>query len=64
MSTSNEISPNRYGSFEDGDAVLEEVEMFEGFEVALKSWSQWLERNLNNTDKRLFFVSLSPTHVW
>ncbi|KAJ3684091.1 hypothetical protein LUZ61_013255 [Rhynchospora tenuis] len=53
-----------YGTFEDGDAVLEQVEMFEGFEVALKSWSQWLERNLNNTDKRMFFVSLSPTHVW
>ncbi|KAJ3680889.1 hypothetical protein LUZ60_015378 [Juncus effusus] len=53
-----------YGSFTDGDAVVKDIDMFEGFELVMKSWSQWLEKNLNNTNKQMFFVSLSPTHVW
>lgn len=42
---------------------MEEVEMAEGFALALKQWSDWLEQN-RNPDAQLFFVSLSPTHMW
>ncbi|WOK95501.1 protein trichome birefringence-like 34 [Canna indica] len=52
-----------YGSFEDEKQNLEEFEMVEGFEMALKEWSNWLESN-RNLNAQVFFVSLSPTHVW
>jgi hypothetical protein len=31
---------SRYGSFENGDARLEEVEMVDGFEIALKKLTE------------------------
>ncbi|XP_074569706.1 xylan O-acetyltransferase 12-like [Curcuma longa] len=52
-----------HGSFEDEIKNVEELEMVEGFELALKEWSSWLELN-HNPNAELFFVSLSPTHVW
>ncbi|KAG6533259.1 hypothetical protein ZIOFF_007125 [Zingiber officinale] len=52
-----------HGSFEDEIENLEELEMAEGFQLALKEWSNWLELN-QNPNVKLFFVSLSPTHVW
>ncbi|XP_042424264.1 protein trichome birefringence-like 34 [Zingiber officinale] len=52
-----------HGSFEDEIKKVEELEMVEGFELALKEWSGWLELN-QNPNAKLFFVSLSPTHVW
>lgn len=57
------MSLARHGSFEDEIKKVEELEMVEGFELALKEWSGWLELN-QNPNAKLFFVSLSPTHVW
>ncbi|PVH33432.1 hypothetical protein PAHAL_8G003200 [Panicum hallii] len=34
-----------YGSFEDGDARLDEMEMMDGFEIALKKLTEWLDSN-------------------
>ncbi|URE11092.1 hypothetical protein MUK42_04628 [Musa troglodytarum] len=51
------------GSFEDEDNNMEKMEMIEGFGLALKAWSDWLELHRNRSTQ-LFFVSLSPTHAW
>ncbi|XP_009407323.2 protein trichome birefringence-like 34 [Musa acuminata AAA Group] len=51
------------GSFEDEDNNMEEMEMIDGFGLALKAWSDWLESHRNRSTQ-LFFVSLSPTHSW
>lgn len=53
----------RYGSFEDGDAKLDEVEMVEGFEIALKKLTEWVGANVNNKTK-IYFAGSSPTHTW
>ncbi|TVU27481.1 hypothetical protein EJB05_30095, partial [Eragrostis curvula] len=53
-----------YGSFEDGDARLDEVEMIEGFEIALKKLTEWLGENINKNKTRIFFAGSSPTHSW
>lgn len=53
----------RYGSFEDGDAKLDEVEMVEGFEIALKKLTEWVGTNVNNKTK-IYFAGSSPTHTW
>ncbi|KAK8455417.1 hypothetical protein SEVIR_4G172200v4 [Setaria viridis] len=52
-----------YGSFEDGDARLDEVEMTEGFEIALKKLTEWLGENIDKNKTRIFFVGSSPTHL-
>lgn len=38
--------------------------MIEGFELALKTWADWLELHVDTSKAKVFFVSLSPTHVW
>ncbi|XP_072975230.1 xylan O-acetyltransferase 13-like [Typha angustifolia] len=55
-----------YGSFEDNDtnSNLEDVEMSHGFELALGTWSKWLQMQVDTNKTKMFFVSLSPTHVW
>ncbi|KAA8517725.1 hypothetical protein F0562_015216 [Nyssa sinensis] len=53
-----------WGSFEssDGISIYKEVEMLRVYEMALKTWSDWLEIHVNRTKTKLFFVSMSPTH--
>ncbi|KAJ3680890.1 hypothetical protein LUZ60_015379 [Juncus effusus] len=51
-----------YGEFEDANATITDVEMFEGFEIALNSWSHWLKNHLNNTNKQIFFMTYSTSH--
>ena len=53
----------RYGTFEDGDAKLDQVEMVEGFEIALKKLTDWLGTNIDNKTK-IYFAGSSPTHTW
>ncbi|CAN6344164.1 unnamed protein product [Urochloa humidicola] len=53
-----------YGSFEYGDARLEEVEMVDGFEIALKKLTEWLGENIDKNKTRIFFAGSSPTHTW
>ncbi|RLM69537.1 protein trichome birefringence-like 34 isoform X3 [Panicum miliaceum] len=53
-----------YGSFENGDARLEEVEMLDGFEIALKKLTEWLGENIDKNKTRIFFAGSSPTHSW
>ncbi|XP_029120606.1 protein trichome birefringence-like 34 [Elaeis guineensis] len=53
-----------HGSFEDKDKDFEEIELALGLEVALRTWSEWLESHVDTNKTQLFFVSLSPTHVW
>lgn len=52
-----------WGSFESPeDAIYKEVEMLRAYEMALRTWSDWLEVHVNRTKTQLFFVSMSPTH--
>ncbi|KAK9073034.1 hypothetical protein SSX86_007356 [Deinandra increscens subsp. villosa] len=51
-----------WGSFEDKNGIYKEVEMLRSYELALKTWSEWLEIHVNRTKTRLFFMSMSPTH--
>ncbi|KAL5205144.1 hypothetical protein ABZP36_010015 [Zizania latifolia] len=53
-----------YGSFEDGDARLDEVEMVDGFEIALKKLTEYLGANINKNKTRIFFSGSSPAHSW
>ncbi|XP_047312886.1 protein trichome birefringence-like 34 [Impatiens glandulifera] len=49
-------------TFEKSNGTYEEIEMLRCFEMAIKTWSTWLQSHIHRTKTRLFFVSLSPTH--
>ncbi|CAD6269125.1 unnamed protein product [Miscanthus lutarioriparius] len=51
-----------YGSFEDGDARLNAVEMIYGFEIALKKLTEWLGENIDKNKTRIFFAG-SYLHI-
>ncbi|KAJ9185422.1 hypothetical protein P3X46_005060 [Hevea brasiliensis] len=51
-----------WGSFEGPDAIYKTVKMPRVYEMALKTWADWLEVHINRTKTQLFFVSMSPTH--
>ena len=53
----------RYDSLEGGDTKYEEVEIIEGFEIALKACATWLRLHADILQAKIFFTSLSPTHV-
>lgn len=53
---------SRWGSFGDPNGVYKGVEMLRVYEMALKTWSDWLEVHVNRNKTHLFFVSMSPTH--
>lgn len=58
------VHARRYGSFEDGDAKLDEMEMVDGFEIAIKKLTEWLAENIDKNKTRIFFAGSSPTHSW
>ncbi|KAK9699194.1 hypothetical protein RND81_08G159300 [Saponaria officinalis] len=51
-----------WGSFERGDGIYKEIEMLKGYELALRTWSDWLEIHVNHSKTQIFWMSLSPTH--
>ncbi|XP_014632937.1 protein trichome birefringence-like 34 [Glycine max] len=51
-----------WGSFGDPDGVYKGVEMLSVYEMALRTWSDWLEVHVNRNTPFFFFVSLSPIH--
>ncbi|XAR68768.1 hypothetical protein NMG60_11000130 [Bertholletia excelsa] len=54
-----------WGSFESPeDQVIKEVEMLRSYQMALKTWSDWLDIHVNHTRTQMFFMSMSPTHLW
>ncbi|KAF7130676.1 hypothetical protein RHSIM_Rhsim10G0200400 [Rhododendron simsii] len=53
----------QWGSFESpGEVDGDYLEAQRIYEMAVNTWSDWLETRVNRTKTRLFFVSFSPTH--
>ncbi|KAL1548110.1 protein trichome birefringence-like 34 [Salvia divinorum] len=57
-------SPNMtilWGSFDSPDAVYQNVDSSQRpYEIALNTWSEWLEYHINRNKTRIFFTSASP----
>ncbi|XP_058734472.1 protein trichome birefringence-like 34 [Vicia villosa] len=51
-----------WGSFGDPNGVYKKVRMVRVYEMALRTWSDWLEVHINRNKTQMFFVSMSPTH--
>lgn len=53
-----------WGSFDDKDGFYKVIEAVRSYELALKTWSEWLEFHVDPLKTQLFFMSMSPTHFW
>ncbi|KAM3287735.1 hypothetical protein P3S67_021165 [Capsicum chacoense] len=53
----------KWGSFNRSGAIYKKVGMkLRRYEMALRTWSDWLEAQTDRNRTRLFFMSLSPSH--
>ncbi|WOL06347.1 protein trichome birefringence-like 34 [Canna indica] len=51
-----------WGSFDEEDGIYKEIDGLRGYELALRTWSDWLEFHVDHLKAQLFFMSMSPTH--
>lgn len=51
---------SRYGSLEN----IQEINVTAAYRVALETWANWLDSTINPLKQKIFFVAMSPTHLW
>ncbi|XP_057524722.1 protein trichome birefringence-like 34 [Amaranthus tricolor] len=51
-----------WGAFESPDGTYNTIEMLKAYEMALKTWSDWLVNHVNHSKTRIFWISMAPTH--
>ncbi|KAF3442434.1 hypothetical protein FNV43_RR16350 [Rhamnella rubrinervis] len=49
-----------YGNPDD----VEEYNVTTAYRLALQTWANWLESSINPNTQKVFFMSMSPTHLW
>ncbi|KAG7015042.1 Protein trichome birefringence-like 31, partial [Cucurbita argyrosperma subsp. argyrosperma] len=49
-----------YGSPED----VKEYNVSMAYRLAMETWANWLESNINPKSQNVFFMTMSPTHLW
>lgn len=45
-----------------GDQIYKDMDRLEAFKEGLKTWSKWVESNIDPSKTRVFFQGISPTH--
>uniref|UniRef100_A0A7N0T6Q0 Trichome birefringence-like N-terminal domain-containing protein n=2 Tax=Kalanchoe fedtschenkoi TaxID=63787 RepID=A0A7N0T6Q0_KALFE len=46
------------------DDVCEELDGYRAMELAMEAWANWIATNVDPAKKKVFFVTMSPTHFW
>ncbi|GKV08650.1 hypothetical protein SLEP1_g20254 [Rubroshorea leprosula] len=44
--------------------IVQEYNVTTAYRLALETWANWLESNINPLVQRVFFMTMSPTHLW
>ncbi|KAK8928453.1 hypothetical protein KSP39_PZI017522 [Platanthera zijinensis] len=52
-----------WGSFANGEEGYEELDAVLAYRMAIKTWANWIDSNLNRSKTRIFFTTASPTHM-
>ncbi|KAJ0978269.1 hypothetical protein J5N97_013753 [Dioscorea zingiberensis] len=52
-----------WGSFSNGDEGYEELDAAFAYRLGLKTWANWVDSNIDPTLTRVFFTTMSPTHM-
>ncbi|XXG44497.1 hypothetical protein AAC387_Pa01g4285 [Persea americana] len=51
------------GSFKGGEIEYEEIDRPIAYELVLRTWSKWVDKNINPNRTMVFFSSMSPLHI-
>ncbi|MCD7452857.1 Protein ESKIMO 1 [Datura stramonium] len=51
------------GSFDEGSTEYDEVKRTTAYKRVLRTWSHWVESNVDSNRTRVFFMSMSPMHI-
>ncbi|PKU78220.1 protein trichome birefringence-like 35 [Dendrobium catenatum] len=46
------------------DEMCEEADGLDAMTLALETWADWVSSSVNPLKQRVFFVTMSPTHLW
>ncbi|GFP92184.1 protein trichome birefringence-like 3 [Phtheirospermum japonicum] len=52
-----------WGSFSNGEEGYEELDTPIAYTIGLKTWANWVDSNVDPNKTRVFFTTMSPTHV-
>lgn len=53
---------NRWDYMQEGDKIYKDMDRLDAFRKGLKTWSQWVDYNVDPSDTQVFFQGISPTH--
>ncbi|KAI3458533.1 hypothetical protein Pfo_015196 [Paulownia fortunei] len=51
------------GSFDEGSTEYDEIERPVAYGRVLRTWAQWVEKNVDPNRTQVFFMSMSPLHI-
>ncbi|URE18094.1 hypothetical protein MUK42_11772 [Musa troglodytarum] len=52
-----------WGSFANGEEGFEELDAVVAYRIGLRTWANWIDSTLNPNATRVFFTTMSPTHM-
>lgn len=52
-----------WGSFANGEEGYEELDAPVAYRIALKTWANWVDSTIDPNKTRVFFTTMSPTHM-
>ncbi|PKI51458.1 hypothetical protein CRG98_028169 [Punica granatum] len=52
-----------WGSFANGEEGYEPLDLPVAYRLGLKTWANWVDSNINPNRTRVFFTTMSPTHM-
>jgi len=50
----------RYGD----TSEVREYNVTTAYKMALETWAKWFKTKINSEKQKVFFTSMSPTHLW
>lgn len=53
---------HRWDYIQLGDKIFKDMDRVAAFTEALKTWSNWVDTNVNPATTKVFFQGISPTH--
>ncbi|XXG39666.1 hypothetical protein AAC387_Pa01g0567 [Persea americana] len=52
-----------WGSFTNGEEGFEELDAPIAYRIGLKTWANWVDSTIDSNKTRVFFTTMSPTHM-
>ncbi|XP_076930637.1 protein trichome birefringence-like 31 [Bidens hawaiensis] len=43
---------------------VQEYNVTKAYKIALETWANWIDTSINSKNQKVFFMTMSPTHLW